>query len=305
MRCVLNQPRKNAMRIFIEGAVLTLCLLLAGMATETNSYAADFTNQILAVTPISEKGSTGVEIVAEKEIGSRYTSYLLSKPPRVVFDFQGADVATLPAVSQLSDHPVREIRVSLYESAAVKSGRVELILTERVPYTVQIVGNSLLVKFTPVDNPPTTLAEVTEIAALAPTSVPVAAPVVASVVAEPPDVARALAEVKPLVVMEIVGRTGEVLLRADGTLDRCKTFALKEPARFVVDCFDINENIPDKSVRLAGPIKLVRVGNYPDKIRFVLEGDPQTIASLVSFPVSDGLALRYKVNTSTFADAKY
>ena len=285
------QSRKLALQFFIEGVVLVVILLLAGMATGKTAFAADFTNRIVG---IQKKDASGVEIVAEKEIGTRYTSYLLSKPPRVVFDFQGADISALPATTNLSEHPVREIRVSFYESAAVKSGRIELILTERIPYKVQIDGNILHINFTPVSSSPVA-----------------ASVVVPSIVAEPPAEVQPPTEVEPKAlpatssvpsemknlsatsILEIVGRKGEILLRADGGLDRCKSFALKNPARYVVDCFGVSEKIAGKAVRLTGPVNLVRIGNYPDKVRFVLEGDVKVIAKLLSFSVSDGLALRY------------
>lgn len=283
MRCDQIKSNKFGLRTIIVGGVLAVSCLLAGMVVVTTVVAADFTNRIMAV---EKKGGSGIQIMAEKEIGSRYTSYLLSKPPRVVFDFQGADISTITAVSKLSEHPVSEIRVSLYESASVKSGRIELILTDRVPYKVQIDGNILNVDFTPVVSSDTS-------------------PIVASPVAiEPPVATESTIEVKPTTVsgvvsspaasiLEIIGRKSEILLRADGELDRCKSFALKNPSRYVVDCFGVTEKIAVKAVPLSGPIKLVRIGNYPDKVRFVLEGDTKAIDKLESFPVIDGLSISF------------
>ena len=305
MRCDQNQTKKFALRTFFRGGVLAVVFLLAGMAT--TAFAVDFSNRIVT---IQEKGGSGVQIVAEKEIGSRYTSYLLSKPPRVVFDFQGADISALSAVTKLSEHPVQEIRVSLYESAAVKSGRIELILTERVPYKVQIDGNILNVNFSPVVNTPikSEKAETSQsvIDSIPPVTVTVSPPpVVAEVVAELPVDAKPQeksatvtepSEKKNLSaanILQIISRKEEILLRADGELDRCKSFALKNPARYVVDCFAVTEKIAGKTMRLSGPVKLIRIGNYPDKVRFVLEGDGKVIDKLVSIPVSDGLSLRY------------
>jgi type IV pilus assembly protein PilQ len=306
MRCDQNQSKKLALRIFVRGGVLAVILLLVGMTTGATAFAAGFTNRIMA---IQDKGGTGIQIVAEKEINSRYTSYLLSKPPRVVFDFQGTDISALPTVTKLPQHPVREIRLSLYESAAVKSGRVELILTDRVPYKVQVDGNILTVNFTPDVNPPATTEKVENSQSVVdiapPVTSPVSPPVAAEVGAEPPPEMKppavpatvsVPAELKKLPannVLEIIGRKGEILLRADGELDRCKSFALKNPARYVVDCFGVSEKIAAKVVRLSGPVKLVRIGNYPDKVRFVLEGDVKAIDKVVSSPVIDGLMLRY------------
>jgi hypothetical protein len=289
MRCDLKKSNKLALRTIVGGGVLAVVSLLVGMLMATTVFAADFTNRIMA---IEKKGDSGIQIIAEKEIGSRYTSYLLSKPPRVVFDFQGADISTLPVVSKLSEHPVSEIRVSHYESASVKSGRIELILTDRVPYKVKIDGNILTVDFTPV------------------VSVPATPPVIApSVEVKPP------VEVKPtplpvtvsapsekltspaVSILEVIDRKSEIFLRADGELDRCKSFALKNPSRYVVDCFGVTEKIAAKYVALSGPIKLIRIGNYPDKVRFVLEGDAKVIDKLESFPVTAGLSIRFDGKT--------
>jgi type IV pilus assembly protein PilQ len=289
MRCDQIKSNKLALRTIVGGGVLAVIYLLAGMIMATPVFAADFTNRILAV---EKKGGSGIQIMAEKEIGSRYTSYLLSKPPRVVFDFQGADISALPAFCKLTEHPVEEIRVSLYESASVKSGRIELILTDRVPYKVQIDGNILNVDFTPVVSAPAT-------------SPVVASPVVTEVPAEvkppvvPPTVSAPAEKVIPAAasILEIIGRKSEIFLRADGELDQCKSFALKNPSRYVVDCFGVTEKIAAKAVPLSGPIKLVRIGNYPDKVRFVLEGDAKVIDKLESFPVIDGLTIRFDGKT--------
>jgi type IV pilus assembly protein PilQ len=293
MRCDQNHSKKLALRTFVKGGVFAVILLLVGMVTGTSVFAADFANRIVA---IQEHGGTGVQIVAEKEIGSRYTSYLLSKPPRVVFDFQGTDISALPIVTKLSEHPVREIHASLFESAAVKSGRVELILIDRIPYTVQVNGNILLVDFTSAGNPPESTDQAqtsSQPVSDAPVALPVDAVSEAPLDAATPSVQSGKKNLPAGSILEIVGRKGEILLRADGELDRCKSFTLKNPSRFVVDCFGVTEKIADKTVRLSGPIKLVRIGNYPDKVRLVLEGDVKAIDKLEAFPVIDGLALRY------------
>lgn len=297
MRCDQKKLNKFARRIFSRGGILAVFLLLAFMVPGV--IAADFTNRIMAV---EKKGDSAVQIVAEKEIGSHYTSYLLSKPPRVVFDFQGTDVATLPTAISLSEHPVREVRVSLYESAEIKSGRVELILAERIPYNVQVEGNILHVNFSPlvtseqsaVTPPPavpTSVAAEPAVAEVATESSAEAIPPAASVIAP-----AAVENKSATTILEIIGRKGEVFLRADGELEGCKTFVLKNPSRFVVDCSGVNEKIAGKSVRLSGPVKLVRIGNYPDKVRFVLEGDSKSVAKLKAFPVGNGLVLNYDGN---------
>ena len=296
MRCNLDQSKKLALRTFAGKGVLAVIFLLAFVTTGTTSFASDFTNRIVS---IHEKGASAVQIVAEKEIGTRYTSYLLSKPPRVVFDFQGTDISSLPGVTTLSASPVREIIVSQYESAGVKSGRIELILTERVPYNVKVDGTILHVNFTP--------------ATPAAVSLPTPALQVADSVVVTPAPAPAPEEVKPEVapvvvsadkknlsavsILEIVSRKGEVFLLADGELNQCKSFALKSPARFVVDCFGVTEKIGKKTIPLSGPIKTVRIGTYADKVRFVLEGDVKAIDKLKTYTVADGLALRYDDKT--------
>ncbi|MBW6474981.1 MAG: AMIN domain-containing protein, partial [Anaerolineaceae bacterium] len=293
MRCDQNQSKKLALRTFVGKKALAVILLFAFVTIGATSSASDFTNRIVSIQALD---GSAIQISAEKEIGSRYTSYLLSKPPRVVFDFQGTDISSLLGVTPLSEHPVREIIVSQFESAGVQSGRAELILTEPVPYKVKVDGTVLYVDFTP--------------AILAPASslipaVPVVDSVVAETVPAPAPAKGEKPEVPPVVVvsekkivsadsiLEIINRKGEVFLRADGELDQCKPFALKSPARFVLDCFGVSEKIAKKTILLSGPIKSVRIGTYPDKVRFVLEGDGKTIDNLKMYPVADGLSLRY------------
>lgn len=302
MCCDQKQSQKIDLRTFIVRGVLAVILLLVDMTTGSTAFAADFANRIVA---IQEKGGRAVQIVAEKELGSRYTSYLLSKPPRVVFDFPGTDISSLAAVTKLSENPVREIRVSLYESAAVKSGRVELILTDRVPYKVQVDGNILNVDFSSEANSQITVEKEENSQSVVDSISPVPVPslVTPEVVVTEPSTAQAIPvtasapserkRISAINILEIIDRKGEIVLRADGELDRCKSFVLKNPPRYVVDCFGVTEKIASKAVRLSGPVKQARIGNYPDKVRFVLEGDSKSIDKLVSFPAIDGLVLRY------------
>ena len=300
MRCNLDQSKKLALRTFAGKGVLAVIFLLAFVTTGTTSFASDFTNRIVS---IHEKGASAVQIVAEKEIGSRYTSYLLSKPPRVVFDFQGTDISSLPGVTTLSASPVREIIVSQYESAGVKSGRIELILTERVPYNVKVDGTILHVNFTPATpaavSLPTPALQVADSVVVTPAPAPAPAPAPEEVKPEvaPVVVSADKKNLSAVSILEIVSRKGEVYLRADGELNQCKSFALKSPARFVVDCFGVTEKIEKNAISLSGPIKSVRVGTYTDKVRFVLEGDVKIIDKLKMYPVVDGLALRYDDKT--------
>lgn len=334
MCCDLGPLNKLAFRTFIGGVVLAGLFILVGMPIVTTAMAADFSNRILTLTPvqIKESGGDGIKIVAEKEIGSRYTSYLLSKPPRVVFDFQGADISKLPAITKLTEHSVREIRVSSFETASVKSGRIELILMDRVTYKVQKNGSILLVSFSSDSTPQVSQAVV-------PPAVPVAPPVVGVGMQPQLSVKPPQAEVKPQTnavkpqvsegkqqagtqpqtaavvlssekakrsatqITEIIARKDEVLLRADGTLDSCKTFLLQKPVRFVADCYGVTEKIPGSVVRLDGAVRQVRVGNYLDKVRFVFEGDSKALAKLTAAPVADGLVLRQDGAVPVKADA--
>lgn len=310
MCCDLKKLKKFALRTFVERGILAAVFILVSLTAGTNCFSADFNNRILSLTPTQDQGAVGIKIEAEKEIGSRYTSYFLSKPPRVVFDFQGADVSSLPTLTKLIDHPVREVRVSLYEAATVKSGRIELILAERTPYKVQKEKNNLFVNFSPVNNQLLTstgdLNVVTPPAIVSPqpdSAVPpdtITAP--AAVVAQQPEVKASSPPESDQIEKEIVNATqvaqiisgnGEVFLRADGVLDGCKSFILKNPARFVLDCFGVTEKIPNKVVRLSGSVGQVRVGNYSDKVRFVFEGDINTVNKMRFFPVADGLTVRY------------
>lgn len=290
MRCDQDQSNKLALRTFVGKKVLAVILFFAFVGTGATAFASDFTNRIVSIQAL---GGSAVQIVAEKEIGSRYTGYLLSKPPRVVFDFQGTDISTLPGVTTLSGHPVREIIASQYESAGVRSGRVELILTERVPYNVKVDGTVLDVDFT--SSTPASMTIATTPVVNSETAEEVKPEVAEEVKSEalPAAVAAEKKNLPATSVLEIISRKDEVFLRADGELDQCKSFSLKNPARFVVDCFGVTEKIAKKTISLSGPIKSVRIGSYADKVRFVLEGDVKTIDKLKMYSVADGLSLRY------------
>ena len=59
---------------------------------------------------------------------------------------------------------------------------------------------------------------------------------------------------------------------ADGTIEDYRVFTLKDPARIVIDVFNAKLATPTDSLNIQSKmLQRVRVGKYPDKVRFVLD----------------------------------
>jgi type IV pilus assembly protein PilQ len=59
---------------------------------------------------------------------------------------------------------------------------------------------------------------------------------------------------------------------ADGRLENYNSFKLDTPARLVLDIWGVGSRYPQKSIKIENPfVKAVRIGQHPDKLRFVFD----------------------------------
>jgi type IV pilus assembly protein PilQ len=59
---------------------------------------------------------------------------------------------------------------------------------------------------------------------------------------------------------------------ADGKLENYNSFKLESPARLVLDIWGVGSRYPQKSIKMKNPfVKAVRIGQHPDKLRFVFD----------------------------------
>ena len=104
---------------------------------------------------------------------------------------------------------------------------------------------------------------------------------------------RKAKELTDVVVEEKEGLVTFGLL-ADGRVENYNAFTLDSPARLVVDVWNVEPRSTKKTVKSQSPlVKQVRIGRYPEKLRFVFDAGGSKLAPYAIQPVNNGLAVSF------------
>jgi type IV pilus assembly protein PilQ len=265
-----------------------VCLLAgvpAGSLAQSGSNGKDVkANQILAISAVKGGEQPVVQITTREPVGYRYTVYDSADPLRVVIDFPGMDVSAVGSPIKIDSSSVREVRVSSFDLASGRLGRVEILLTAQTAYNVFLSGNDFRVSFTQLASAPTaapaTAAEVESKKADSAASVPPAAgivpaaeisekPAALEVPAEPANVAKKARSVEV--------RGNQAVLNTDGRIERHEQFTLGAPPRLVVDIYGVQPLFTERLFKVTQGFSGIRVGTYPDKTRYVFDSAGKTL----------------------------
>jgi hypothetical protein len=84
-----------------------------------------------------------------------------------------------------------------------------------------------------------------------------------------------------------------VNVNADGTIGDYKSFAIENPARIVFDIYNLKSPYQKEQTIavLSRWVKQIRYLAYPDKIRLVLDTEPEFLSQYFSFPTASGLLI--------------
>jgi type IV pilus assembly protein PilQ len=84
-----------------------------------------------------------------------------------------------------------------------------------------------------------------------------------------------------------------ITVNADGTIGNYKTFAIENPARIVFDLFSLKSAYEQEQIIPVGSrwVKQIRYFAYPDKIRMVLDTEPEFLTQYFSFSTASGLLI--------------
>jgi len=257
------------------GIFATTVCFLAGLSTGSFAQSAPAgktgaeakTNQILSVSAGAEGERPAVRIATREPVGYRYTVYDAQDPVRIVIDFPGMDVTGVSSPVQVDSSLIKEIRVSSFDLASGRLGRVEILLTALTAYNVYLENGAFRVVFAPVA------------AALSASAVQTPAPAPAPVLAPAP--AAVAATTKPAAVAKKASaveiKENQAILHTDGRIDRQEHFSLGAPPRLVVDIYGVQPTFAERTFNIAQGFSGVRVGTYPDKTRFVFDAAGKTL----------------------------
>ncbi len=84
-----------------------------------------------------------------------------------------------------------------------------------------------------------------------------------------------------------------VNVNADGTIGDYKSFAIENPARIVFDIYNLKSPYEKEQIIPVASrwVKQIRYLAYPDKVRLVLDTEPEFLPQYFSFPTASGLLI--------------
>jgi len=227
---------------------------------------------------------------------AEYTAFTLTSPSRLVIDLPDANLYDVLDTIRVNNQFLKTINVVTY-GGKEKIGRIILELQDGVDHDVSSAEEGVLIRLrqdplagmpegsldnggdtvvvaatsdAPLDDRPTTDEEVSS--------------------PEPMDPATIVENLKSFtedtdLVIQIV---------SDGAIGKYNTFELSDPSRVVIDVWDVSNKTGLKVLRIDGrDVKDVRVGNHPDKVRFVIDLNGEEIPHYVVTRSGDHLAVAF------------
>ena len=219
------------------------------------------------------KTPTGAQVLVEGNRAATFTVFRLNEPDRLVVDLSSADASGIKGHHEGSG-PVSGVVASQFSDDRSSVGRVLIALDKASKYDVRADGNRVVISIDGEGRAEAPKPAAQVVVAAAPAAVEAAAPrhpeagVVTSKLDEK-DVKNPAQKITALSFSN-----GKLKIAADGDIARFEVIELANPPRLAIDLFDVKSTAKAKNVR-GGPLREVRIGSWPEKVRLVLdiEGD--------------------------------
>ena len=298
---IVGADRLGSLLVFLLLTTMLLASMLRPLATEA---AQNGTNSLVSVEVQDLPSATTAKLKTSEPVGSRYTVYDSFDPTRVVIDFPGLDVSNVAKEIPANVGPIKAVRISSFDLASGKLGRVELLLTAATKYQVVLEGDEFSINFTDpagkeAVKPANTTAEATapagkteaattlqesgvdatpraEQAVATPAEIPTTVvapaekPITAATMKEP-NTARA--EFIDALKMS----ANRVVAQLDGAVGKYQYFKLSAPPRLVVDVYGVQPRFKERTFAAANGFKQVRIGAPEGKTRMVFDANGETL----------------------------
>jgi type IV pilus assembly protein PilQ len=265
----MKGPTKK--RVYCGALVSIIIFLVIGCASQQKMGLMPSTiSQNLVKKIAVEESAEGKKVIIEGETALPYTfSRLIPQPLKLVVDIPQTQLAPEAATPiTVGDGIIQEI------TAIQRNGDIEvsISLNKLVKYQVQKEGNLLVVEVGKL-SPLLAEEEKEEIKIVQESRPPV----------KEEAVKKALPPAKNLVdVFADTSHKDRIILqlKADGTVGDYNAFDLQKPTRLVIDLWKIKRKFGKKTVAINSPyLKMVRLGDYPQKVRVVLDIPLKTLPS--------------------------
>ena len=219
---------------------------------------------------------------------------LLADPLRIAIDIPNVDLRGIKEPLKINNGTIGEVMTTQYDG----KGRIEIGLSQMTNYNISKEGRVLTVdvekvkkvEVTSEQKKPESPVQVAEVPS---PEVKKEEPAVPPSPAPPSEAVKKAKEVTDVVVDEKEGLVTFGLV-ADGKVENYNAFALDSPARLVVDVWNVDTRTPKKTVKSKSPlVKQVRIGRYPEKVRFVFDAGGSKLAPYAVQPVDNGLTVSF------------
>ncbi|MFQ5428021.1 MAG: type IV pilus secretin PilQ [Thermodesulfobacteriota bacterium] len=301
-------------REFLPGLLAALAIFVfTGCATtkfDTEDLSADEPTELSAEDKqkaLEELRVSSIDVVGEGESviiatnkTAEYSAFTLTNPLRLVIDLPEANLYDVLDTVKVNNRFLKSINVVTY-GGKEKIGRIILELQDSVEHEVKSGEDGLIIelKHDPLAGMPEGYIE--------DKAVVVASSEGGVVLAENQVEEEALEEaivdtLDPATIVEGIQSFTEdsdivIQIVSDGAIGKYNTFELSDPSRVVIDVWDVSNSTGLKVMRVDGTeIKDVRVGNHPDKVRFVIDLNVEDIPPYVITKSGDHITATFSPN---------
>ena len=290
-------------------------------------------SKLAVIESISVSGEgEGVELVIKLSAPAAYTSYKTTAPLRLVVDLSQATQGAVSSPIVIDKGNFKTVTVNRYDTDAGVLTRLDIgLVRDAEPVISSAPGQKgeLRISFpapavTAVETAGTPPGAVPEAAAVkapetvAPktsqthvaTATPVAGPAAspaetpAPPAAGSPEAAKASAGAGSRSLTAISVKDNAIILAINGGAGEFKAFRLNKPERFVVDLFDVKNGLASRVVPVnADGVAVARIGEYPGKIRVVLDAVNGSFPEASAARSSEGVTVSLSETTGPSAKA--
>ena len=267
-------------RMFVWGGLLLFAVSCATKKTtvqtpppETQAKMAK-ASVIQKITFAEEENYTRIHIEGSETMAPPFYK-LLTDPLRIAIDVPNIDLKQIKGPIKVENGTIGEILTTQYDD----KGRIEIGLAQVANYNISKEDKNLIIDVEKVKK----AAEVKE---------PKAGEEVVKEKEEKPPGAKELSKAKEIVNFSIESKKDFIAFEiiGDGKIENYNAFKLDAPARLVLDIWGVETRYPQKSIKPKSPfIRLVRIGQHPDKLRLVFDSVKPQLAPYQINPIENKL----------------
>jgi len=253
-------------KTFVWGGLLLFAMSCAAKKSTVQTPPPETPTKMAKVSVIQkitfaeEENYTRIQIEGSETMAPPFYK-LLTDPLRIAIDVPNIDLKQIKGPMKVENGTIGEILTTQYDD----KGRIEIGLTQVANYNISKEDKNLIIDIEKVKK----AAEVKETKP--------GEEVLKETEEKPPvqpPAAKELSKAREIVNFSIESKKDFVAFHiiGDGKIENYNAFKLDAPARLVLDVWGVDTRYPQKSIKSKNPfIKLVRIGQHPDKLRLVFD----------------------------------